>query len=383
MIDGDLSDWNLNEGVSISGGNGKSVAIAIGRDAANLYLAYKVEEPTPPMRNGGSDWRTLFVSGDGVDLMLQSDPRADPHHRLAAPGDERLLISMFEDKPIAVLYRPAVPGTASPVSLASARIDQIARLDSARVAIKRDAAGKSYSVEAAVPLRDLNLDARSTANLRGDAGVIFADESGRSRSLRLYYYNHDTAMVDDLATEATLQPSQWGVVASPLGPNLLQNGSFETPFAQDITHGWFVTRVLNGNNAFMTADSSYSGHQSMLLMAVMPVVFTPDAYNIPDYGAFLKSGNGGKGIGEVEVRQRVNVTAGHAYNFRFVFRSENYTGGGERKQPGKPRGYISFASRIDWICPPPNPNRGKQEIVAGPVRHQFRHEAHTGLDRNL
>jgi hypothetical protein len=369
VIDGDLSDWNLNEGVSISGANGRSAAIALGRDAGNLYLAYKVQEPTPPMRNGGSDWRNLFISGDCVDLMLQSDPNTDPHHRVPAPGDERLLISVFQGKPIAVLYRPAVPGTASPVSLASARIDQIVRLDSARVEIRRDEAGKSYTVEASVPLGDLNLNPRSTDNLRGDVGVVFADESGRSRSLRLYYYNNDTAMVNDLATEATLQPNQWGTMAMPLGPNLIQNGGFEEALvnsAQDMAKGWFVTRAVNGNTATLSTDSSYSGHRSLLLQAASPVVFTPEAYNNPDYGAFLSSANGGKGIGEVEVRQRVSVIPGHRYSVRFFFRSENYAGGGERKAAGRPRGYVGFAAGIAWNCPPPSPNRGKQTPVANP-----------------
>jgi len=369
LIDGDLSDWNLNEGVSLDGGKGKSAAIALRRDASNLYLAYKVQEPTPPLRNEGSDWRSLFITGDCVDLMLQTDPRAEPFRRLPVPGDERLLISIFQDKPIAVLYRPAVPGTASPVSLASARIDQVIRLDSAKVAVRRDAANKSYTVEASVPLKALNLNPAATDNLRGDVGVIFADETGRSRSLRLYYNNHDTAIIDDLATEATLQPSQWGTIAMPLGPNLIHNGSFEEPLvgsAQDINKGWFVTRAVNGTVALLSTDSSYSGHHALLLQGVSPTVFPPDAYNNPDYTAFLKSANGGKGGGEVEVRQRVNVVPGHQYSMRFVFRSENYREGGEIKKPGHPRGYVSFAGRIAWNCPPPSPNRGKLTDVANP-----------------
>ena len=84
MIDGDLSDWDLNNGASLDGSNGKSASIALGRDANNLYLAYKVNEPNPPMRNRGSDWRNLFISGDCVDLMLQTVPKADRHRRAAA-----------------------------------------------------------------------------------------------------------------------------------------------------------------------------------------------------------------------------------------------------------------------------------------------------------
>jgi hypothetical protein len=324
-----------------------------------------VHEPTPPMRNAGTDWRTLFISGDCVDLMLQGDPKADPHRRSPMAGDERLLVSTFQDRPIAVLYRPLMSGTTSPVNLASARIDQVIKLDEAKVAIRRDADHKFYTVEVSVPFKDLNLDPKTTDELRGDVGVIFADETGKSRSLRLYYYNRHTEMVDDLATEATLQPNYWGEIAMPLGPNLIQNGSFEDAFvgsAQDIDKGWYITRAVNGNDAMMSAESSYSGHRSLLLKASVPVSFPSEAYSYPDYGAFLKTANGGKGFGEVEVHQRVVVTPGHQYSVRFRFRSENYPG--ERKIAGHPRGYVAFTSRIEWICPPPSPNRGQRTPVS-------------------
>jgi FlgD Ig-like domain len=369
VIDGDLSDWNLNYGASLVGSNGKTADVALGRDAHNLYLAYRVHESTPPMRNGGADWRTLFVSGDCVDLMVQTDPKAEPHRRTAAPGDERLLLSIFQDKPVAVLYRPPISGTASRVNLASARIDQVIRLDAAKVAIQRDDARGFYTVEAFVPFTALNLDPKTTDDLRGDVGVIYADETGRSRSLRLYYYNHDTALVDDLATEATLQPNEWGKIAMPLGPNLIRNGSFEDPFvgsAQDIDKGWYITRAVNGNYAVITAESPYSGHQSLLLKASTPVSFPPEAYSYPNYGAFVKSANGGKGYGEVEVRQRVMVTPGHQYSVRLQFRSENNLEWGERKTLGHLRGSVSFGNSIDWICPPPSPNRGKRTPIANP-----------------
>jgi len=361
VIDGDLSDWNLNYGASLDGGQGRSANIALGRDANNLYLAYRVNEPNPPLRNSGADWRNLFISGDCVDLMIQTVLKADPHRRTATAGDERLLFSIFQGKPIAVLYRPVVPGTASPVSLASARIDQIIRLAGAKVAVKRDAAHKFYNVEASVALKDLNLDPKETDDLRGDVGVIFADETGASRSLRLYYYNHDTAIVDDLATEATLQPNDWGKIALPLGPNLLHDEGFEGAFvtsAQDMDKGWFISQAVNGNTAEMSTDAPFSGHHSLLLEASAPVAFPAAAFNNPDYTAFMKSANGGKGFGEVQVRQRVKVTPGHQYSVRYRYRSENYIA--ERKSPGHPRGYVAFVDRIEWVCPPSSPNRGKQ-----------------------
>ncbi len=260
-IDGDLSDWNLNAGAGLDGGSGKKAEVALGRDAKNLYLAYKVHEPNP-MRNGGADWRTLFISGDCVDLMLQTDPKADANRHTAVAGDRRLLLSLFQGQPIAVLYRPIVPGTASPERLASAQIDQIIKLDSAHVAIRRDAEHGFYTVEAAVPLTDVGIDPNRKEDLRGDAGVIFADESGKSRSLRLYYYNPHTEMVEDLATEATLQPNEWGAITMPMGPNLLHNGTFEEPLVdskEDMDKGWYASRAVGGSDVTLSTKAALHG----------------------------------------------------------------------------------------------------------------------------
>ncbi|HEX4140212.1 MAG TPA: hypothetical protein VHY09_07675, partial [Candidatus Methylacidiphilales bacterium] len=353
-IDGDLSDWNLSAGASLDGGNGRTADVALGRDADNLYLAYKVNEKNP-MRNGGSDWQTLFTTGDCVDLMLQSDPKADPNRRTAAPGDERLLFSMFQDKPVAVLYRPVVPGTTSPVHLAAASLDQVIKLDSANVVIKRDIDHGFYTVEAKVPLKDLGLDSKPAGDLRGDVGVVFADDSGKSRALRLYYYNHHTEMVNDLPTEAALQPGEWGKIAMPLGPNLLRNGNFEAPFVDspaDKDKGWAVTEAKNGSDAAIVTDSPYSGHHSLLMETPVPMAVAPESYKAPDYTVFLHGINGGKGGGVVEVQQEVPVVSGHQYSVRFRYRTIDFQP--ERKPPGHPRGYVVFGSFVEWVCPPPN-----------------------------
>ena len=353
-IDGDLSDWNLGAGVSLDGGNGRTAEIALGRDANWLYLAYKVHERNP-MRNGGSDWRTLFTTGDCIDLMLQTDPKADVNRRNSAAGDERLLVSMFQDKPIAVLYRPVVPGAKAPVRLSSASIDEVTRLDSARVAIKRDEEHGFYTVEVAVPLKELGIDSKASGDLRGDVGVVFADDSGKSRSLRLYYYNHHTEMVNDRPTEATLQPLEWGTLAMPLGVNLLKNGGFENPFVDssaDKDKGWFVSVAENGSDAALVPYSPYSGHRSLLLETPIPVTFPAGNYNNPDYGVFISSANGGKGGGNVDVRQRVPVVSGHQYSVRFRYRCEDFQP--EEKRSGHPRGYVAFGAWMEWVCPPPN-----------------------------
>ncbi len=345
---------NLDAGVTLNGGDGRAAQVVLGRDANNLYLSYKVSEKNP-MRNGGSDWQMLFTTGDCVDLMLQSDSNANPNRRDAAAGDERLLFSMFQDKPVAVLYRPVVPGASSPVRLANAAFDQLTKLDSAQVAIQRDANGGFYTVQATVPLKDLGLESKPAGDLRGDVGVIFADDSGKGRALRLYYYNHHTELVNDLSTEATLQPQEWGKIVMPLGPNLLQNGDFEEPFVDspaDMDKGWAVTEAKNGSDAAIVTDSPYSGHHSLLLETPVPMVIDPASYKDPDYAAFVRGINGGKGGGSVTIQQQVPVVAGHQYSVRLHYRTLDFQG--ERKQAGHPRGYISFGSFIEWACPPPN-----------------------------
>jgi hypothetical protein len=90
------------------------------------------------------------------------------------------------------------------------------------------------------------------------------------------------------------------------------------------------------------------------------VTFLPKSYDAPDYGAFLRSANGGKGGGGVEVVQKVPVTAGHRYSLRYRYRCEDFQA--ERKLPGRPRGYVAFFGRIDWLCKPPK--RGSSIGVA-------------------
>ncbi|MDR1144810.1 MAG: hypothetical protein LBK71_01570 [Verrucomicrobiales bacterium] len=210
VIDGDLRDWDLTASVKFADEKdpARRAEVALARDTDNLYIAWQVWQNTPPWRNSGADWQKLFMTGDCVDLMLQTDPQADPQRQSAAVGDVRLLIGEVEGQPLTVSYRPVVPGTKEPEQLMAAKIDQIAKFPNAQVAVQRREGG--YVVEAALPLQDLGLTVSD--KLRGDVGAIFADPTGRNRVLRLYYYNHSqsTRIVEDLTTEATLQPAEWG-----------------------------------------------------------------------------------------------------------------------------------------------------------------------------
>jgi hypothetical protein len=343
VIDGDLNDWNMNDGVSLKGGKGCAASVALRRDEDTLYLAYKVEDDSP-LLNKGENWQTLFITGDCVDLMLATDTKANPYRREPANGDFRLLFSVYQDNPIAVLYRPVKPGSKNPIRLMAASIDEISQLENAHVVCKRGE--KSYVVEAAVPLGELGVSLEETGVLRGDVGIIYSDETGRNRSQRLYYYNQKTQMTSDLTTEATLQPGEWGPVQFPLGENLLRNSGFEKGFAKNREDGWIQEIQQNGYVSSLVTVEPHSGRQCLLLEQIAPVVFPDDAYTKDDWADFVKQANNGKGVGHVSVCQQVPVVGGRKYSLRLFYRTENLFR--EVKAPGKPRGYANFTPWVYW-----------------------------------
>jgi outer membrane protein assembly factor BamB len=341
-IDGDLSDWQMDAGVRLDAGDGRSAKVALGRDAENLYLAYRVRKEQG-FANQGANWQTLFISGDCVDLMLAADAKADPHRAGPTAGDQRLVLGLYGGQPIAVRYRPVSPGATDGATLLAARFDSITRLTEAKVVVVPEEG--SYTVEAAVPLRSLGIDPTGTADLRGDVGVIFADETGRNRSLRLYYYNRQTGMTADLTTEASLTPREWGAVEMPLGRNLLRNSSFAEPLTKNMADGWQLEFAQNGATARIV-DGGRSGRRALLLEETQPTVFEDKAYNLEDYGAFINSANGGKGPAHVSVAQRVPVQPGHKYTLRMWYHCDGMVD--ERKDKGHPRGYNAFGPWVYW-----------------------------------
>ncbi len=214
-VDGDPAEWNLaKRGAALELGGQVRARVGLARDETNLYLVYDVADPSP-MKNYGKDFALLFKTGDACDLMLATDPAADPKRTEPAAGDIRLLFSVLEGKPVAVIYRPVVVGRggaartfSSPV--AAVRFDHVAVVKEARVAVSRREG--RYVLEAAVPLSALGWRPEAGLVTRGDVGVIFSDAGGSRNVLRLYYANKETAIVNDIPSEARLTPDKWGVL---------------------------------------------------------------------------------------------------------------------------------------------------------------------------
>jgi hypothetical protein len=255
------------------------------------------------------------------------------------------LFSVYQGKPIAVLYQPVIQGATAPIRFMAATIDQVVRLDSAVVTAQRTDDG--YILSATVPLKALGLDPSRTDTLHGDVGVIYADETGANRAQRVYYYNQHTDMVNDMTTEATLQPGEWGDIELPLGPNLLKNGDFSQPFASKPDEGWDVRATENGVEVKIDDSVSYTGGHSLLIRQTQPVIFEDKAYLTSDYGAYLKSANGGKGGGRAEIVQNVPVTAGKSYHLRIHYLSHDLQPEVKEVKPG--RGYAALMVWMYWL----------------------------------
>lgn len=184
------------------------------RAGESLYLAFAVKDPSPWLNRGG-DWTQLFKTGDSVDLQFSTDPAATPDRRVPVPGDRRLLLAPFKDKPLAVLYAHREPGTpaAERVVFSSPwrteTVDRVTQLTQARIEVKTRGGG--YTLVAVLPLRDLGLPAGGqAADLKADVGVIYGDDSGSINLLRAYWANQATGLVNDVPGEIMLNPALWG-----------------------------------------------------------------------------------------------------------------------------------------------------------------------------
>lgn len=213
-LDGKLNDWQKAEFVPIQGSGAHQGRAALLYDQERLYLAYEVRD-TKGCNNRNDDWKMLFKSGDSVDLQLAIDPSAPAGRTEPARGDLRLLLSVFDGKPTAVLYRHVAPDApadeksvfASPVG--SVTVDSVRKIG-AGIHIEKSAEG--YTIEAAVPWEKLGAKPASGMKLRGDLGILFADAAGLGVAERLYWSNPETGLVADVPGEIRLHPERWGTL---------------------------------------------------------------------------------------------------------------------------------------------------------------------------
>ena len=245
----------------VDGGRGRGFTSSVVLDRVDGKIAFNVDVDDPsPLVQPGTDYSTLFVTGDCVDFMFACDPSAPKNRRTAAFGDKRLLFSEIEGKGVAVLFEPITrPRAERPKMLMAAAIDRITVLDDAKVKFVRRNGG--YTLKAEVPVSSIGIDAllagNDAASIRGDVGVVFSGPAG-GRELRLYRYNADTSMTSDLTTEATLQPREWGEMILPQGANLVRDPSFEEGGAWEF-------KIVPAGDIAEYVDVAYTGMKSLYM----------------------------------------------------------------------------------------------------------------------
>lgn len=225
-VDGNLDDWAQAPWALIDQRTGQvgdwgrvglktEAAVAVAGD--RLYAAVKADDPNL-LRNAGTSLPHLFKTGGAIDLMIGTDPAADPQRAKAVAGDVRLLVARVKDKTVAVLYRPVAPGAAaervvfaSPLrSLAFDRVDDVSeRVALASTVTKNKEKNRDVGlIEISVPLEVLGLKPRPGQTLRADVGVLRGN--GFRTLHRVYWSNKAAGLTSDEPSEAELTPQLWG-----------------------------------------------------------------------------------------------------------------------------------------------------------------------------
>jgi len=189
----------------------EKASVRLAYDDKNLYAFFSVTDPTP-MVNDGNDFQKLFKTGDMVDIQIspQSNKKSQPQS-----GDMRLMLGNYQGKAVAVMAKQ-VDNNKNPVDshlyrspVMGITFDTVKKLENAKVVIGKSVTG--YTIEASIPLADIGLTAQAGTLVTGDVGIITSDSTGTKDSARIYYYNKDTGLTDDLPGEAILHPDKWGI----------------------------------------------------------------------------------------------------------------------------------------------------------------------------
>ena len=217
-VDGKLDDWPSTGWVDIDrrgvrayfNANTKpydvtgAVAVAGGR----LYAAWRTGDPKL-LDNSGEMPTAPFKTGGALDLMIGANPNADPARTAPVYGDVRLLVTLIDDKPRALIYRPLVSnaGDAPKISFASPwRTINFDRVDDVTAQVQFAARDGNYEIS--VPLDLLQLRPSAGMVIKGDIGILRGQDG--QTTARVYWANKATGITADVPSEAMLTPDLWG-----------------------------------------------------------------------------------------------------------------------------------------------------------------------------
>ena len=222
VVDGSLDEWapypfmTVHEHHEDQKGDIPDAQVALAYNGDNLYVGAHCDVKGE-MMNSATHINNLFKGGDAVDICLGLDASANPSRTQPVAGDLRILIArQANDKTVAVLYRPLAPGTPLGTrtryftsSGGEVYIDVVKEIEGAEIAVKTN--GRSWTLEAKLPWKSLGVSAPTVdSHLRGDVGMLLADQNGTHTVERWYWSGKSQTTVSDEPTEARLTPGLWG-----------------------------------------------------------------------------------------------------------------------------------------------------------------------------
>ena len=213
-VDGDLSDWAKADWVDIDKSGVKAyfnadtkpydITGSVAAAGERLYVAWKTDDPKL-LKNSGEMPVAPFKTGGALDLMLGPDGDRDQ----PVAGDLRLIVTLVDEKPWALLYRAVVPGTQADdkVPFSSPwRTITFDRVDDVTDQLEFAASDGNYEIS--IPCETLGLAPGKGTKLRGDIGILRGN--GSETKARVYWSNKATAITADVPSEAMLTPKLWG-----------------------------------------------------------------------------------------------------------------------------------------------------------------------------
>ena len=90
-------------------------------------------------------------------------------------------------------------------------MDYVAVLPDVKIIVTRGLT--NTTIEASIPLTDLEFTPPDGQAIRGDFGATYADPAGQRTRLRVYWSNQHTGIVDDAVAELMMEPQYWGELA--------------------------------------------------------------------------------------------------------------------------------------------------------------------------
>lgn len=213
-IDGDLEDWQDSQWAQIDSRGIKAyfnanskpydvrAALAISGD--QLFAAWKTGNPDL-LVNSNETPLAPFKTGGALDLMIgPSGNRKSP-----AAGDLRLLVTLKNKQPHALLYRAVVPGTPNSRKIPFSSPWRTITFDEVRdVSEHLQFSAKEGDYEISIPCQILGLQPSDGKTLRGDLGILRGTKG--ETNARIYWNNKATGITADVPSEAQLSPNLWG-----------------------------------------------------------------------------------------------------------------------------------------------------------------------------